>query len=183
VVFIVFASVVGAGCLLALVFGAVALNENRRTVALSRYPLVLVSWIIATPFFGLSAFGALMGLSIAADGQSPAGWLGGGLALTAAVACVVAVVMCMRAAKGKYAHGPRIPAILGFGAPIVAVLVLSAANGEGLGLLIAGIAVAASAGVNGLLAVHVNRRHRLLALSPDATPPAPDAYVLPSGAE
>jgi len=157
--FIVFVVVVGSGCLLALGFGVAALSVDRRAVALARYPLRMVSWTIAAPFFVLSGFGALVGLSLASDGSDSWVWVAGLLCVAAAVACVVAIVMCSRAAKGKYARGPWAPAVLGFGAPLVP-MVLGPANWSGDYLTILGLLVVAGAGVNGLLAVRVNQSVR-----------------------
>jgi len=168
-VFLLIAAVAGGGCLLALGFGVAALSADRRAGVVSKYPLRAVTWSIAAPFFAFSVAGSLFGLSVASDGGDGFALLAGILCVAAAVACVVAIAMCSRAAKGKYARGPWAPAVLGFGAPLVPmVLGLVSGTGELPGIL--GLVLAAGAGVNGLLAVRVNDSVRVGELSTTELP-------------
>jgi hypothetical protein len=192
--FFAIAAVVGLGCVLALGFGAAALNPAKRAGALSRYPLQVVSWIIATPFFGLSVLGVVLGASSLFSSDDVAGSddgdggdffdTAGGLVLAAvtlalAALCVAAVVMCSRAARGKFARGPASPAVLGFASPLVVGVFLGLVGLSPFALFI--LLVSAGAGVNGLLAIAVNkgRREGLLPVNPDATLPPVVAPTAP----
>lgn len=167
-----FVVVVVVGCVLALSFGAAALSPARRLRVLARYPLQITSWIIATPFFAFSAFWAFLGVGSGFDEDTGGGFALGLIAGVICGLCVLAVVMCSRAARGKFARGPRTPAVLGFVAPLAIGWPLGFTGGTGPIFFFA-LLLSAGAGVNGLLAVQVNRGRRdgAFAVRPDATLP------------
>jgi len=175
--------IAGLACLTALGFGIAALNIARWDAVLARYPLQILTWIIATPFFGLSAFGAFLGLFAVVDGEG-LGFLGLGLVtLLLAALCILPVVMCSRAARGKFAHGPVTPAILGFGVPALASVYAGLVGGTGVAMVLFGVLVAAGAGVNGLLAIPINERRRAGQLPGNANAPWPSPSAVPADAQ
>lgn len=180
-ILIVFASA-GVGCLLALGFGAAALSVRRRDLVLARYPLQVSSWLIATPFFCFSAFAALLSVSVLSAGNDANGptapLVVSLLSLISTACCVWAVVACSRAARGRYARGPYTPALLGFGVPLLTLaivgLFMTEVWDDGVVWVFgSGVLLAAGAGVNGLLAIHINagRRAGALPINPNATLP------------
>lgn len=142
------------------VFGAVALFARSRETAFARYPLRVMTWVIVTPVFVgalVIAFGSLLTVG-RGRGVDPSGLLAIGANFATLPLCVLAVVMCSRAATGQFERGPWTPAVLGFLAPLLVTPFVVSFTGPWA--LIVTVVISVSAGVNGLLAVPINGRRR-----------------------
>lgn len=141
-------------------FGAMALFARSRETAFARYPLRVMTWVIVTPVFVAACFLALGSvLTVSGVGHmDPYVLLAVAVNFATLALCVLAVVVCSRAATGQFDRGPWTPAVLGFSAPLlVTPFVLSFV---GPWTLIVTVIISLSAGMNGLLAVPINRRRR-----------------------
>ncbi|WP_430867985.1 hypothetical protein [Demequina aurantiaca] len=173
---IAFLAILVVPAVASIVFGAMALFAGSRETVFARYPLRVMTWILVTPVFVgalLIAFGSALTLTSQLGALDPNALLFGAVDFATLALCPVAIVMCSRAATGWYERGPWTPAILGFVAPLFATV--AALSTGGWWLLLVTLVISISAGVNGLLAVGINRRRRVVYETPLPVVAAPSA--------
>ncbi len=166
---------------LAAVSSAVVVTASSRARGhvLTHYPLGWATWTLMAPFMVALILAVAIGASVLADGDiDAAAWAT--IPLLALALCIAVGVWSTRARTGRMNHWPWLPALAGFGVPMIVVVLATWIDGPSVGLTAAALALALVCGANGLVVLwaNVHRRHAFPGHSA-APPPADYRHEVP----